>query len=84
MDDVPWNEEAVAVRQLEFGHPGERLIVAHGTLATVIDELAKTAGKLDPSLVISLSNRRVPPFQFDLGEIGRLIVKRRHLRLDTY
>ncbi len=84
MEQIPWSEEAVAVRQLEFGHPGERVIVARGTLATVIDELAKTPGKLDPSLVISLSNRRVPPFQFDLREIGRLIVKRRHDRLDTY
>lgn len=84
MEEIPWSEEAVAVRQLEFGHPGERMIVARGTLATVIDELAKTPGKLDPSLVISLSNRRVPPFQFDPREIGRLMVERRHCRLDIY
>lgn len=84
MERIPWSDEAVAVRQLEFGHPGERVIVAQGTLVTVIDELAKTRGKLDPSLIISLSNRCVPPFQFDLREIDRLIVKRRRARLDTY
>lgn len=80
MEPIPWSDEAVAIQQLEFGHPGERVIVAQGPLGSVIDELARTTGTLDASLVISLTNRGVPPFQVDLREIGQLIEKRRHQR----
>ena len=80
MDEIPWNDEAVAVRQVEHGHRGERVIVAQGSLATVIDQISWITGELHPSLAISLSDRRVPPFQYDLREIGRLIARRRRAR----
>jgi hypothetical protein len=76
MEQIPWSDEAVAVQQVESGHPGERVIVAQGTLGSVIDELADKTRELDPSLIISLSDRRVPPFHLDLRETALLIRKR--------
>lgn len=80
MQQIPWSDEAVAVQQLVPGHPGERVIIAQGTLGSVVDKLTGMAGELTPTLLISLSDRRVPPFQLDLCEIRRLIGIRRRRR----
>ena len=73
MEDIPWNSEAVAVRQREGGHRGERIIVAQGTLATVINDIARRDVELDRTLVISLADRSAAPFQYDVCDIARLI-----------
>ena len=77
MQAIPWSDEAMAVRQPDWGYVGERIIVSRGTLARVIDEIAETFVALGPTLSISLPNRGGAPFKYDVADIGRLIAARR-------
>lgn len=76
MQAIPWSDEALAIRRPDWGLPRERVIVAKGTLAAVIDQIAATIVHLGPTLSISLPDRRVTPFQYDLSEIGALVAAR--------
>jgi hypothetical protein len=52
------------------------VIVARGTLAAVIDEIAATLAELPQSLSISLPDRHSAPFTYDLGEVRTLLAAR--------
>jgi hypothetical protein len=77
VDDIPWNDAAIAICQPIWGHPRERVIVARGTLVSVIDEIDATLAELPQSLSISLPDRTVTPLKYDLGEIRTLLAARR-------
>lgn len=77
MTDIPWNDAAVAICRPVWGHPRERVIVARGTLAEVIDEIATTLAELPPSLSISLPEHQASPLPYDVAQIGVLLAARR-------
>lgn len=77
MEDIPWSDAAIAICQPVWGHPRERVIVARGTLAEVMDEIAATLAELPPSLSISLPDREAAPFIYDATQIGSLLAARR-------
>jgi hypothetical protein len=74
---VPWSDEAMAVRQPDWGYARERIIVARGTLAAVIDEITERFVALGPTLSISLPDRRQAPFQYNVSDIRGLVAARR-------
>ena len=77
MQAIPWSDEAMAVQRPDWGYARERIIVSRGTLAGVIDDIAGRLAALDPTLSISLPDRRDAPLQYDVSDIGRLIAARR-------
>ena len=77
MQTIPWSDEAMAVRRPDWGYARERIIVARGTLAVVIDEITDRFIALGPTLSISLPDRREAPFQYDVSDIGGLVAARR-------
>lgn len=79
MNDIPWSEAAVLLLRSEQGD-GDRDIVAEGSLRDVVDRVAASKVGDIPRLLISLPDRRAPPFRYDGTAIHELVRARREAR----
>ena len=76
MNDIPWRDAAVLLLRSEHDS-AERDIVAEGSLRDVVDRIAASKVGEIPRLIISLPDRRAPPFRYDGAAIHELVRARR-------